>query len=347
MTQVLIAALMWALMASMLIVRRKRADRSITYTAVAIAIAMTLNVDAVYNTVDPLLGGTNIATLIADTLLMIGLFFLGRGVMRTGEYRPTAIRVAVSLPTLLVSLVAITIAFTFIDRGHTTTLFMIDLGDQPATATYSIINFVYCGIVLAAMMVLGARQPRSTNGIQRLPAALVTLGSVFGVALCIAVILMDVTHATDQLDLMHAIQPAYSPLSLLTFFFLCAGFTAQPIVRRAQHHARRRQTFTLAEELEPPWAQATRLRPGLSHAEPLATSGDDPEAQLHRKIVEIRDAMIDGRITFTLTDDELALLERAELHLLGDIQQEPGPADLAWDENSNHSRTRPDRDSTR
>ena len=38
MTQTLVAALMWALVASLLIVRRKRADRSITYAAIAIAI---------------------------------------------------------------------------------------------------------------------------------------------------------------------------------------------------------------------------------------------------------------------------------------------------------------------
>ena len=79
MIQTLVATLMWALVASLLIFRRKRADRSVTYAAITIAIAMTLNVDAIYTAVDPLLGGTNIATLIADALLMTGLFFLGRG----------------------------------------------------------------------------------------------------------------------------------------------------------------------------------------------------------------------------------------------------------------------------
>ena len=48
---------------------------------------MTLNVDDIYTVVDPLLGGTNIATLIAEALLMTGLFFLGRGLMKSGEFR--------------------------------------------------------------------------------------------------------------------------------------------------------------------------------------------------------------------------------------------------------------------
>lgn len=320
MTQALVAALMWALVISLLIVRRKRSDRSITYAAITIAVAMTLNDDSVYVAVDAVLGGTNIATLIADTLLMVGLFFLGRGVMHAGAYRPRLVRAAVSLPTLLVALAAIAVTFTLIDRGHTTTQFMADLGDQPAAATYSIINFLYCGIVVAAMLALAARQYQSTRGVARLPAALLILGSTFGVALCLTVLIMDISHVGGHVDLLHAVEPAYSPLSLLTFLFLCAGFTAQPVVRQAQRHARRRRTTALAAGLEPLWERATRARPALSTVEPRATRTDDPEGRLHRKIVEIRDAMIDGRVAFTTTDQERALLDESERHLLGCTQ---------------------------
>ena len=318
MIQTLVATLMWALVASLLIFRRKRTDRSITYAALTIAIAMTLNVDGIYTVVDPLLGGTNIATLIADALLMTGLFFLGRGVMKSGEYRPRLVRAAVSIPVLLVALLAITASFLFIDRGTTTIRFMSDLGAQPATAVYSIINFSYGALVIATMLVLAARQYRHSAGIQRLPAALLSLGSTFGVALCLAVIVLDIAHATGHLDLMHAIQSAYDPLSVLTFVFLCAGFAIQPAVRRAQHRARQRQTVALTAQLESLWHQATRARPGPSQADPLAASSEDPEGHLHRVIVEIRDAMIDPRITFDISTDDRDLLERAESHLVGD-----------------------------
>ena len=317
MIQMLVATLMWALVASLLIFRRKRTDRSITRAAFTIAIAMTLNVDGIYTVVDPLLGGTNIATLIADALLMTGLFFLGRGVMKSGKYRPRLVRAAVSTPVLLVALLAITSAFLFIDRGTTTTRFMSDLGAQPAAAVYSIINFSYGALVIATMLVLALRQYRDSTGIQRLPAALLSLGSAFGVALCLTVIVLDIAHATGHLDLMHAIQPAYDPLSVLTFVFLCAGFAVQPAVRRAQHRARRRNTISFAAQLEPLWLRATHARPGLSQADPLATNSEDPEGHLHRVIVEIRDAMIDPRITFDISAEDRALLERAESHLVG------------------------------
>lgn len=317
MIQMLVATLMWALVASLLIFRRKRTDRSITRAAFTIAIAMTLNVDGIYTVVDPLLGGTNLATLIADSLLMTGLFFLGRGVMKSGKYRPRLVRAAVSTPVLLVALLAITAAFLFIDRGTTTTRFMSDLGAQPAAAVYSIINFSYGALVIATMLVLALRQYRDSTGIQRLPAALLSLGSAFGVALCLTVIVLDIAHATGHLDLMHAIQPAYDPLSVLTFVFLCAGFAVQPAVRRAQHRARRRNTISFAAQLEPLWLRATHARPGLSQADPLATNSEDPEGHLHRVIVEIRDAMIDPRITFDISAEDRALLERAESHLVG------------------------------
>lgn len=59
------------------------------------------------------------------------------------------------------------------------------------------------------------------------------------------------------------------------------------------------------------------MRPGLSQADPLAASTDDPEGHLHRVIVEIRDAMIDPRITFDISTEDRDLLERAESHLVG------------------------------
>ncbi len=53
-----------------------------------------------------------------------------------------------------------------------------------------------------------------------------------------------------------------------------------------------------------------RLRSELGKT-PLAASADDLESRLHREIVEIRDAMIDPRVTFDISAAERALLEIA------------------------------------
>lgn len=317
MIQTLVAALMWVLVASLLILRRGRTDRSITYSALTIAIAMTLNVDAIYVIVDRALGGLNLATLLSDGLLMIGLFFLGRAAMKAGEYRPRLVRTAVGRSALFIALLGTSVTFMLIDRGATTVNFMIDLGAQPWAATYSIITFTYCGMVVAAMLALATRQFRLGDGIQRIPPGLLFIGSASGVALCAVVIVMDVAHISGNLDLMTAVGATYGPLSLMAFVFLCAGFVGQPLVRYARGHARRTQTDQMVKELEPLWHRATLVRPGLSGTNSLGSSLDDPEVRLHREIVEIRDATIDPRVSFEVTSADRALLERAEGHLMG------------------------------
>ena len=240
--QTFVAVLMWLLVASLLILRRGRAERSITYAAITIAVAMTINVDAVYRPIDALLGGSNVATLIGDCALMVGIFFLGRGIMKAGEYQPGPVRIALGPTTLLVALGGVVVAFLLIDRGATTTNFMIDLGAQPAAAAYSMIQFTYYGIVVGTMAVLASRQYRLSAGVQRLPAGSLVVGALLGVAFCVVVLIMDVAHLVGRVDVMSAVSIAYAPLYLLTFLFLCVGLAGQPTVRFLR--ARRRATRT-------------------------------------------------------------------------------------------------------
>lgn len=317
MIQTLVAVLMWLLVASLLFLRRKRAERNVTYAALAIAIAMTLNVDSIYIAADTVLGATNIATLLADSALMIGLFFLARGIMKAEKDHQTLVRIALSFPVLPVALAGILVTFLFIHRGPTTTTFMINLGDQPAAAAYSMIEFTYCGIVVAAMAALTARQYRLKERTQRIPAALLFLGSIFAITLCAVVVTMDIAHVAGNLRLLDTVAEAYGLLYLLTFIFLCAGLAAQPAIRYARKRVRVTKTDALVKQLGPMWRRATLVRPSLSPTDTPAASAADPERRLHRAIVEIRDAMIDPRVEFEMTRPDRALLEQAEEHLLG------------------------------
>lgn len=319
-----VSALMWLLVASLLILRRGRAERNITYAALTIAIAMTLNADAPYQALDRLAGGTNLVTLAADGALMIGVFFLGRGVLKASEHQPRSVQLALSRSALVAALVGVVVAFSFIDRGATTTTFMLDLGEQRAAAAYSIIQFAYYGLVLSSMGVLAARQLRSSTGAQRLPPASLCLGSIFGVLLSVVVITMDVAHVVGNLHLMATVAVAYEPLLLLTFLLLVLGFAGEPAARTVRARSRARKTRMLVDELNPIWAEATKARPGISQNEMISFHTDDPETLLHRQVVEIRDAMIDTRVSFDVSEENRERVERAERHLLG-----PGPSDTA------------------
>lgn len=324
MSVVIVAAAMWLLAASLLILRRGRAERNITYAALTIAIAMTLNTDPVYRALDRLAGGDNLVTLVADVALMIGVFFLGRGVMKASEHQPRAVSLALGRGALLTAILGAIVAFFLIELGSTTTNFMLELGDQPAAAAYSMIQFVYYGTVLSAMAVLAAQQFRNSEGVQVLPPASLFIGSLLGVVLSIVVIAMDLAHVFDNLGLMKEIAITYEPLRLLAFLFLCLGFAGQPAARTLQARSRQRRTRMLVDELKPLWAEATTARPGISLNNQSAFPTDELDILLHRQVVEIRDAMIDTRVQFRLSERDRALVERAERHLVG-----AGPANAA------------------
>ncbi|WEO76069.1 hypothetical protein BJQ94_11870 [Cryobacterium sp. SO2] len=320
MTAVIVAAAMWLLAASLLILRRGRAERNITYAALTIAVAMTLNTDPVYRALDRLAGGDNLVTLVADVALMVGVFFLGRGVMKASEHQPRTVRLALGRVALVTAIFGAVVAFFLIELSGTTTNFMLELGDQPAAAIYSTIQFVYYGIVLSAMAVLAARQFRNTNGVQQLPPASLFIGSLLGVVLSVVVIAMDLAHVTDELDVMTEIAVTYEPLRLLAFLFLCLGFAGQPAARTLQARSRERRTLMFVDDLKPIWVEATMARPGISQNQQVAFHTDEPDTLLHRQVVEIRDAMMDTRVHFTVSDRDRELVERAERHLVGAVQ---------------------------
>lgn len=317
MIQAAIAAVMWLLVGWLLIFRRGRPDRSITYASLSIAAAMTFNVNVVYEFVDSIMGRANLTTLFSDGLFVIGMFFLGRGVMRAGEYRPWLVRAALSLPALIAALVVITVLFFFIDRGSTTTSFMLDLGDQPFAAAYSIVEFSYCVIVIGSMFTLVLRQFIVFSGWCRIPAALLIVGAISGLGLCLVTIIMDAAHLVGALDLMRSLGTAYDVLSLLAFVFLCAGLAGQPAARLLYRHFRDRRTVSLLQDLETAWSRASQARPGPGAQAPEFLNPDDHESRLHRMVVEVHDALIDRRTDFTLSQEERALLDKAERHLLG------------------------------
>ena len=57
---------------------------------------------------------------------------------------------------------------------------------------------------------------------------------------------------------------------------------------------------------------------------------EDSETQLHRQVVEVRDAVIDPRVSFELTDRERSLIDEAEAHLLGHERRNAPAQTLAY-----------------
>lgn len=85
MIQLLAASLIWGLVLCLLPGIRRRADQSILVAAVTIAAALTLNIDSVYLAGDDLLGRHNVLDLLANILMVVGIYFLSRAILRAAD----------------------------------------------------------------------------------------------------------------------------------------------------------------------------------------------------------------------------------------------------------------------
>ena len=138
MIQVFAAAVIWGLVLCLLPSMRRRSDHSIMVAAVTIATALTLNVDTIYLEGDRLLGGRNVLDLVANILMVVGIYFLSRAILRAADPDETMDRRnRGGLALLGLVVVALILSFSLVDAPRTSTSFMKDFGGQWAAAAYS------------------------------------------------------------------------------------------------------------------------------------------------------------------------------------------------------------------
>lgn len=324
MTAIVAAALMWALVIILLFFRRRRSSRTVTYSAVAIALSMTLNIDTLYVPFDRFLGGTNWGDLLANIALMVGIFFLGRGVTAAYDFSNIVTRLALGRGVLTVALAGVVISFMLVDHAHTSTQFMLDFGSQPAAAVYSILQYVYYGVVVGAMGWICLDQQRSATGSLRASVTSLAAGSGLAIIACAVVITMDLAHVTGELALMNVMRLFYGPSYVGAIALLCFGLALPPAARWTRNTARLQVTKRYIKLLTPSWEAAAAQRPTATRLGSITRQAENPEQLLHRQVVEIRDATIDPRSGFALDERAATIIDRAEAHLLaGDRVRAP------------------------
>jgi len=314
MVELVVSALMWALVVVLVVFRRARKERSVLYAAITIAVTMMLNDDGLYRVVDAWFGGRDIVHLISAITLMVGVHYLAQGISRTGVHRAFGgwpARIA-----LFAAIVVTTAAFLLVPhRGETTDSFMRVYGTYPAATVYSSAQYVYFLYVFAGLVVASIATIRRAHlRREKVAGALLIVGSFCVLLLSVTVIAMNLAQLSGGLAAAQPWRPAYYLLQVLTFAFLVAGLAVAPIVRWVGESRRAREVQRWVDRLDPLWLEAIAARPGPG----LDQERTDPEHRLHRRIIEIRDAAMDGRNDFTLDADERALLRDAEERLLAD-----------------------------
>lgn len=313
MVAIIVSALMWALTIVLLIFRRSRKDRSVLYASAAITLSLTMSDDDLYLLVDGWFGARDIVHLLSAIMLMAGVYFLARGLAKARVKQRARDRGELILLGAAVAVTTISF-FRVPHKGGTTLDFMITYGERYAAATYSSAQYIYIAIVLVAMAVIAIQTLRATDvRRERAAAIFMFIGALFGIALSVDIVFMNITHVLHMNDLMYIGQTLYGPLNVAAIGFLVIGLASAPIIRWVSQRRWDRLTAEYLADVTPLWEEATTVRPSL-RLEKRTTSD---ELRLHRRIVEIRDAAIDRRNAFSLDDEQRTLLDGAESHLAG------------------------------
>ncbi|MFE4198100.1 hypothetical protein ACFRJ9_19775 [Paenarthrobacter sp. NPDC056912] len=321
MIQILAAALIWLLVVCLLPGIRVRRDHSVLTAAITISVALTLNIDQVYLSIDSVLGGRNFVDLAANVSMVVGIYFLSRAIIRaatpdeTLENRDSAGMIL--LATVILGLAA---SFSAIATQGSSTRFMVDYGDQLPAALYSSIQFVYIGYVVSVTGFTCFRfRGDMSRPYFRTALAFIGVGCSFAVLLVLLVLVMDVLHLQGRLDAMRAVSPIYDAAVVAAMAFLCVGLAVPPVARRV---IGQRQSATEAElvgGLTKIWEKTTNKRQDVRLVRDTEMISQQDQAQrLHRMLVEVQDALlVEPSLGSFLDIHDLNVLNAAENYLAG------------------------------
>lgn len=296
MIQTIAASVIWVLVLCLLPGVRTRKDHSILIAAVAIATALSLNIDPIYITADAALGGRNLLDLCANILMVVGIYFLSQAILRAAEFNDaSARRDRVGLAILGCVIAGLITTFFSIQAPVSSTRFMLDYGDQPAAALYSAIQFVYIGMVVSVTGYVCFRFRRRMASFHfRLAFTLIGIGCFLALIVVFAVLGMDVAHLVGDLSTMGKLAVVYDVSFVGAMLFLCAGLALPPVARRISRRIELRTREGLLKSLTEIWEKATATRKDTRLAAPAEgiESGDVSTGKLHRMLVEIQDALL-------------------------------------------------------
>lgn len=320
MTQLVAALVIWGLVLCLLPGTRRRTDHSILTAALTIAASLTLNIDPIYLALDRALGSRNVLDVCANILMVIGIYFLSKAILRAADPREESARTDnLGLGILCLAILGLVVSFSQIDAPDSSINFMKDYGDQWTAAVYSAIQFVYIGAVVALTGVVCFRfRGDMARPYFRVAFTLIGIGCVLALVLALSVLGMDIAHLMGDVGTMAALSLIYDASVVGAMVFLCVGLALPPVARRLIERSDLKTVTELRESLAPVWEKMTETR-RETHLPPPALMDvrvDAVSRRLHRMLVEIQDVLLMDPATVTLLrDEDRQTLNRAEDYL--------------------------------
>lgn len=317
MMQAIVAVALWCLVAATLAGTKRRTDQSILYAAAMIAVSMSLNVGPLYLAVDGALGGRNYVDLAANLMLLFGVHFLSRAILRASS--PSGAR-TLEKPFFYGAIGAAVIAvtsFLFISAPQPSDSFMRDFGAQPAAAVYSMIQFAYIGVIVTLTGTISLRfaGQMSTAG-RRAGFRIIGAGCAVTVLSVLSVLGMDIAHVIGADSVLSSFSAAYNVLNPASIVLLCAGLSLPPVLGAMSRVIERRRLWKALPELNRIWGRVSAQHVDLDDSGQSLTSARNINQVAHRTMVEIRDALLlDASVQDLLTIDDLAFLAATEARI--------------------------------
>jgi hypothetical protein len=341
--QAVTAAVIWGLVLCLLPGARTRKDHSILVAAVAIATALSLNVDPIYLAGDRVLGGHNLLDLLANILMVVGIYFLSQAILRAAELSDGPVH-RDRRGLLLLGLVAagLVLAFLYVEAPVSSTRFMLDYGDQLAAALYSAIQFVYIGVVVGVTGYVCFRfRRRMAASYFRVAFTLIGIGCFLALVVVFSVLGMDLAHLLGDQSTMLQLAAIYDTSFVGAMSFLCAGLALPPVARRIVQRTQHKTQAGLLEDLTSTWEKATATRKDgrLGLPAGVIERGDPETRRLHRMLVEIEDALLmDPAAANLLNEADFQTLTRTEHYLASHRDTQGGRSGMArWGRGKNPS----------
>lgn len=313
MTPAVASAGVWLLVLALIAFRRGK-DRSRIYAAIAAATGVTLALPPVYERVDGWLGGYDRVHLIIGVIFMVGTFYLSRSVMLVGTTGRFRRPVRFCRLLLSVAVTVTTVGFILIDDRQPISTGFEDFheqyGGQLETSVYAAAQAVYHGIVLTLAAITAAR--RLMEGPDRMEAWLVLtllVGTMNGMGLALVVLLATFARTFGWDEVLEVSLVARPSLFWGTLGGLIIGQVSAPIIWWVTELVDRRRIAARLRALE---GSARRAGLDLGDEGWRFSTSDEGASILHRAVVEIRDAHMDARSDFQITDEGRGPLLDAE-----------------------------------
>lgn len=312
MMQLLMAAALAVLAAARIpVLIRQRKDMVFVAAVLACGAALLTN-PGIYVFIDQLLGGINLARLLMQALMVLGLWSLRKALLHAvaPQKRNTLLRRA----PLLTALALLVLFFVLIGPTRTTTTWGDDLERHLIGALFSVTGIAFISWVCGEIAVVCFAYIRKLRGAFRHGFMMVGAGCAIGCLTMASMSLGVLSHAIPALEPLHWRNPdGYRLLELVSIAEVGIGLTITAVAghrRRARIARWEKEAFAKVQ----PIREHVLDEAGLQRT--LESDEDAPlQDRLHRMIVEIWDAELAAGAGSVLTAEQREYLLEVEMKL--------------------------------